>query len=330
MIADGALAPRFLSDEEWDAMIAPSHGDPPLSLLPSATPPSVIGTVDDIGASAQIPTGSTLLVIDGVSVVGKNSAEVVVDHLTRAHELGLRLVVLTPEADVVAVEVPGAGSRRPVRSAAMVLSFQGGEYAYIRYARPQPGEVPTRYRSLAAQGIDGLVLDLRDCGGWLEGIAAESAGVLLPEGTLLYSARTTTDAGLTDRRMVVEEGSSPPQVPLVVLVNRGTGTGAQLLAAALVDNGIHAIGQRTSGRGLIRTIRRVDSLGGHLSSVIGEYFRPNGEPVFPEGINPSQQVRAERRGLIYLGGDQASDEQLRAALIFLAERNREEQHQPEL
>jgi C-terminal processing protease CtpA/Prc len=317
MLCGGDMQPSFASDREWERPDRPAVGRPAIGLVRRAGLPTILWSANaDIGK--RIVPGSTLLAVDGKRVIEKDPIDIVSRYLVPLRGRSVRLTVLGPKAQVATVDVPAANARTPALLCARTMSAYGSKLGYIRAPVFQPGEFATRCRSFVQESVAGLVLDLRDCPGWLEGMVADAAYPLVPEGTQLCIVRTWSEQGIAERRVVAKPGSSKLAIPAVLLVNEGTAGGAEILAAALIDNGVPAIGQRTFGRGLIRLTRRVEDLGGYLSVLKGEYLRATGKPIFPDGVAPQRQVNMDRAALVYFGGSPAEDAQLQAALRYLA------------
>ena len=107
---------------------------------------------------------------------------------------------------------------------------------------------------LRAAKVKGLVLDLRNDPGGLLNAVIEVAGKFLPEGQLVLS----TDARLSDsqRRFNAKASGTKPDVPMVVLVNKGSASGSEVLAAALQDwQRATLAGERTFGKATVAAPR---------------------------------------------------------------------------
>lgn len=315
MLCGGDMQPSFISDEEWEELSREKCRRIGVSLKNLAGLPTIVG-VSDTDASKLVSPGAVLLAVDGERILGKDWIDIQSNHLVPAGNRS-RLTILSPNAEVLEIEIAAGGPRRPIPPVARAITVQGGKVGYLRIPVMQPGQLTSQCHAVLGKGITGLVLDLRDCQGWLEAMVVDAAASLVPEGRPLYIARTKIERGVTDRRMVAKPGSSALPIPIVLLINEGTAGGAEILAAALIDNGTWAIGHTTFGSGLIRLIRRVDALGGYLSVLKGEYLRVTGDPLFPKGVVPQRQVEMDRAKLFYLTNDAARDAQLQAALSYL-------------
>ena len=110
--------------------------------------------------------------------------------------------------------------------------------------------------------------------GAMGGAAAAASSIEAPSG-----ARTAPRAPRPSSVRPLEP--FPPNVPIVVLVDRGTASSAELFAAALHDNGRGVlVGENTFGKGLIQRVFPMPN-GGALKLTIGEYLRPNKAKVEP-------------------------------------------------
>ena len=122
--------------------------------------------------------------------------------------------------------------------------------------------------------LNGLVLDLRKNSGGLLQVAVEAAGLFLPEGELVLTARGRSGEA---KRFPVEKAEPLAQkLPLVVLVSGRTASAAEILAGALQDHGrARLVGQRTFGKGTVQTVYPL-SEGTGLALATALYFTPSG------------------------------------------------------
>lgn len=158
--------------------------------------------------------------------------------------------------------------------------------AYLRVPSFDAGraeELRARLWQWEKQGLRRLVLDLRDCaaGDPAEGIAA--AQLFLEKGTI------TTLKGQTIEKQVFSADAARLawKYPLAVLMSNGTAGPAEVLAAALADNGrARTIGERTFGTASVqRTIPLED--GAAVILTVANYYTPNGKAIPTEGVTPN-------------------------------------------
>jgi carboxyl-terminal processing protease len=154
-----------------------------------------------------------------------------------------------------------------------LVSFSEGAHALVREA----------VEKVEKKGAEGIVLDLRGNGGGLLEEAVLTASVFLPKDEVVV----TTDSRTQGHAVYKTVGDNLPKVPVVVLIDRNTASAAEILTAALADDGgAKTVGTRSYGKGVFQ--QEVDlSNGGALKLTIGEYFTPEGVNLAKShGIHP--------------------------------------------
>jgi carboxyl-terminal processing protease len=159
----------------------------------------------------------------------------------------------------------------------------------IGYVRPnslvsgKAHEIASALAGLEKQGAKGLVLDLRQCstGDPKEGI--ELANLFLEHGLVTYleGQRHSRQDFAADRAKVVT------RLPLVVTTNRGTADGAEIAAAALLDNKrAEVVGERSFGDAALRRPITMND-GGAIILSVAKYYSPLGKSIQDNGVVPS-------------------------------------------
>jgi carboxyl-terminal processing protease len=139
-----------------------------------------------------------------------------------------------------------------------------------------------------------------------------TASVFISEGTIV-----TTDGRSRGRRVYRATGGAIRRsIPVVVLVDDGSASASEIVAAAIRDRGRgKVVGTRTFGKGVFQEVRELPN-GGALDITVGEYFTPSGEnlggggPKRGGGVRPRVQARDDP--------DTRRDEALERALRELA------------
>jgi carboxyl-terminal processing protease len=128
------------------------------------------------------------------------------------------------------------------------------------------------------QHIDGLILDLRYNRGGLLEAACDVCDLLLDGGTIVTTRRRH---GRLMAEHVAEPGTElPPDVPLVVLVDRLSASASEIVAAALQDHGRAVVaGQRSWGKGTVQNVIKLEGGKSALRLTIGSYHRPSGKEI---------------------------------------------------
>jgi len=146
---------------------------------------------------------------------------------------------------------------------------------------------------LRAQGIRGLILDLRDNGGGLLDQAIEVSSLFLPQGPVV---RIRGRAGVSDFRHGQGRGFD---LPLVVLVNGRTASAAEVVAGAIQDYRAGLlVGTRTFGKGTVQSLFPLSD-GGAVKLTTARHFTPVGRTIHGVGLQPDEVVaEAERTALL--------------------------------
>jgi carboxyl-terminal processing protease len=159
-----------------------------------------------------------------------------------------------------------------------LLSFSEGAHAQLGQA----------VKKVEKEGAEGIVLDLRHNPGGLLGEAVRSASLFLPEGEVVVRTDSRTQG-----ESVHETGDGRvSSLPLVVLIDRGTASAAEILAAALADNSdAEIVGTRSFGKGVFQEEQALAN-GGALKLTVGEYFTPEGVNLAEsKGIHPDVKAK---------------------------------------
>ena len=135
-----------------------------------------------------------------------------------------------------------------------------------------------------AKPMKGLVLDLRNDPGGLLNQAIEVSDMFLKSGIIVSTRGRTKNMGT--KTMARDNGSQEVSVPVVVLVNEGTASAAEIVAGALQDNGRALIvGTQTFGKASVQTVIPLED-GSALKLTTARYYTPKGRSIQAEGIKP--------------------------------------------
>jgi len=166
-----------------------------------------------------------------------------------------------------------------------------GTIGYIRILRFEPDtpeEVAAALNSFDLESITGLILDLRNNAGGYTDEALAVAHMFVDEGIVLR-----IDSRTQGERSFYTRSNSVPNLPLAILINRGTASAAEILTGAIRDNQMGIlIGEKTFGKGVFQSVLRYND-GSALKITSGEYFTPNGNVVNGVGILPDIEVPDE-------------------------------------
>jgi carboxyl-terminal processing protease len=167
---------------------------------------------------------------------------------------------------------------------------------------------------LLHEGARGMVLDLRANGGGLVSEALDVASIFIPSGTIV----STRGRARATNVLRAVGGAISEKVPMVVLVDHGTASAAEIVTAALQDHRrAVVVGTHTYGKGVFQELEPLAG-GGAIKMTVGEYFTPNGRNLGGSGVSEGAGITPEV--LIEQGVD--GEHGLRVALSTLAARLR--------
>ena len=171
-----------------------------------------------------------------------------------------------------------------------------------------------KYLSLKEQGIQGLVIDLRDNGGGLVDEALKIVDYIVPKNqTVLITVDKDGKEEVTKSKedKLIEE-------PVVVLVNASSASASEIMAGALKDLKVaQIVGNKTYGKGVIQQLLTLTN-GAGLKITVEEYYTPNKTKINKVGITPDYEVLLETS--ITREPTDANDAQLNKAKEILKEK----------
>jgi carboxyl-terminal processing protease len=171
-----------------------------------------------------------------------------------------------------------------------VLNFHGKKIGYVQLTSFTDGsgaELRNQVNKVLHQGATSVILDLRENGGGLLDEAVNVASIFVPDGTIV-----STDGRNQPRQVYVAKGGAiSTKIPVVVLVDRGTASAAEIVTGALQDrHRAEVVGTHTFGKGVFQEIQPLSN-GGALDITVGEYFTPNGHNLGGGGVKEGQGLK---------------------------------------
>ena len=283
---------EYLSPRAYEALqdrTARSYSGVGLTVRPGNGGLIVKGALQGPARDAGVRSGDRIVMIDGTRVRRlpfHRSLE-----LIKGEEgTTVRLTVRRPHEGILVfrvtrseIEVHAAQSR--------LLAAGGKKLGYVRigsFRANAEEEVERRTSRLLRRGAKGLVLDLRGNPGGLLSQAVATVSLFVEKGVVCVTE------GDALRRVYEVSGSAPfGDVPLVVLVDGGSASAAEIVAAALDDHERAAIvGRRTYGKAAVQSVQELSN-GAALKLTTAIFLTPRGANLTARGIAPD--VRASDR-----------------------------------
>ncbi len=246
---------------------------------------TIISPIEDTPAfKAGLKAGDRIVKIDGeitkdltlIEAVkklrGKPSTNVTVTVLREAEQ---KLIDFTITRAIIKIESI---------KAAKIIENNIGYVKLIEFQENTPEDLEKKLVELERRGMEGMILDLRNNPGGLLDTAVEVAGKFLEEGKLIVFTKGRLASQNIEYR--ARRVARHTKFPLVILVNKGSASGSEIVAGAILDNkrGI-ILGEKTFGKGSVQTVVPLSD-GSAVRLTTSKYFTPSGRSIHNEGIAP--------------------------------------------
>lgn len=235
---------------------------------------------------AHLLPGDVILEVNGKSVVGESLGEVV-DKIRGPVGTPVRLELHNPVSGKKR-QVTLVRAKIPIHTVSWHL-LPGTAVADIRISSFSKGTSGQLAKALAAargMGARGIILDLRNDPGGLLTEAIDVASQFVPSGNVMLERNVRGQV----HPIKVNPNVPKTGLPVVVLINGGTASAAEIVSGALKDD-LHAplIGEKTFGTGTVLQQFMLPG-GSALLLAVEEWLTPNGHSFWHKGIEPTEKV----------------------------------------
>ena len=242
---------------------------------------------DSPAAKAGLKDNDILTKVGDIEVTGMDLSEVVT-YIKGEKGTDVDLTVLR---GVDAEEITVTATRDTVEAQTVKYEMLEGQTGYLSVSEFDSvtyAQYEEALNELTAQGMTGLIVDLRNNPGGNLNTVCEMLDLVLPKGTIVY-----TEDKDGKRETATSDDEHQINVPMVVLVNGNSASASEIYAGAIQDYGIGKIvGTQTYGKGVVQQIFDLGD-GTSVKLTIAEYFTPNGRSIDGEGITPDVEVEYE-------------------------------------
>lgn len=245
----------------------------------------VIAPITDTPAyKAGVHSGDEIIEVDGKPVKGQ-SLDAVVKQIRGQKGSKVSISFLRAgKKEIIAIvrdEIP----IKSVETAEMLP----GDIGYIRLGSfiSQKANNEMRDSIKKLEKCKGLIIDLRHNPGGLLTNAIEIANMFLERGVIV----STIDNDGYKTSQLASRSSYKCEIPLVVLINKGSASASEILSGALRDNGrAKLVGETSFGKGLVQAINPLGN-GAGINVTIAKYLTPNDTDINKTGIVPDVEVK---------------------------------------
>ncbi len=259
---------------------------------------------DSPAEAAGLKPLDEIVAVDGVSVMGMTFAEVL-------------SAIKGPAGSKVALTIERKGEeqlvlnivRQTIRRDSVSIEIGEDKIAVIkitRFASDTDAGFQAAVNKVIAEGVKGVVLDLRNNPGGFLDSGVKVANEFLQHGVIVEERMKNGE-----KTSFSADGSGRlTKIPLVMLVNGGSASAAEIVAGALQDNSrAKVVGEQTYGKGSVQEVEEFPD-GSALRVTVGKWYTPNGVSINDAGIKPDKEIK--------LTGKETTDIQLLGAKKLLA------------
>ena len=287
----------YLNPEDYrDIQVDTSgeYGGLGIEVEPSDGFVKVVAPIDDTPASrAGLKSGDLLTAINGEQIVGRPLNDAVKD-MRGPPGSDITITVLRDGQDPFDVTL----TREVIRPKSVRANLEEGDIGYVRIS-----SFNERTTLLLEEGLakilkeaggrpEGLVLDLRNNPGGLLDQAVSVSDMFLSGGEVVSTFGRHSS---NDRRYNAGPSEVFKGVPIVVLINRGSASAAEIVAGALQDRArARVVGVTSFGKGSVQTVMPLGADRGALRLTTARYYTPSGRSIQGTGIEPDIEIAQER------------------------------------
>ena len=258
--------------------------------------PTVVAPMEDTPAGkAGILSGDQILKINGTST-DKMELQDAVNLLRGLPGQKVTLTLLRPatkevkdytleRVEIKVQSVKGARLLDPD----LTGPFKIGYVRLIQFNEPTADELAKALDELQKQGLQALILDLRNNPGGLLNSAVDVCSQFLPPNTKVVSTQGRAASQQRDYTTSAVAKERPP-FPLAVLINEGSASGAEIVCGALKDlRRAILVGETTFGKGSVQNVLQLPD-GSALRFTTAKYYTPSKQVIHGNGVTPNIRV----------------------------------------
>jgi len=183
-----------------------------------------------------------------------------------------------------------------------ILEGNMGYLRLVEFTEDAPEKFKKALSELQDKKIEGLVLDLRNNPGGLLSAAVEISNVFIDKGRMIVYTKGRRDD--QNREFHASEAAMAPSIPLVVLINKGSASGSEIVAGSIKDlsRGI-IVGEQSFGKASVQSIIDLED-GSSLRLTTAKYYTPAGNLIHEKGITPDIVVKITKEERMQLAKQQ--------------------------
>ena len=260
---------------------------------------------------AGLKEGDKIVKVDDIEATSMELSELVTN--IRGEEGTTVHLVIEREGESENLEFDVSRAKVDIPTVAYKMLENNIGYIQVsEFAENTPTQFSDAITDLQGQGMEKLVIDLRDKGGGMVVSCQQMLDMILPEGTVVY-----TEDKYGNRQDYTSDAEHYLDMPIAVLVNGNSASASEIFAGAIRDFDYGTlIGTTTFGKGIVQNIMQLKD-GSAIKLTVAKYYTPNGDNIHGTGITPDVEIEYEYTGDTEGTYDEMQDNQILKAIEVL-------------
>lgn len=246
----------------------------------------IISVYDESPAKkAGMLEGDILLTVDGMDVL-KEGVSRISDYIKKEAKGMVELTILRDGEEQKLnlkrgeVEIPSVSGK--------VIEKNGKKIGYIDisiFSSVTDSQFEKKFKEIEADGIDGLVIDVRDNNGGYLSSVTDILNHLLPKGKKIYQIQKGDDV-----TVYKDKTSEKREYPIAVIANGASASASEIFAGAIKESySGYVVGTKTYGKGTVQQVKKLSD-GSMIKYTVENWLTPDGNWINEKGIEPTDKV----------------------------------------
>ena len=307
----------YYTQEELDAMLATASGTY-VGIGVTVTQDVETGQITLLNPTeggpadlAGVKSEDILLEVDGEAVTGQDLNAVV----SRIKGEEGTAVTLTVQRGASRLELEAV--RATIETQTVSYEMLDGQIGYLyilEFDEVTTAQFTEALAALENEGMEKLIIDLRDNPGGNVQVVCDILDRILPEGLIVY-----TEDKYGEREEYWSDADNYLDCPLAVLINENSASASEIFAGAVKDYGAATlVGTRSYGKGVVQSILDLGD-GTAAKLTVSKYYTPNGNNIDGVGIEPDVEVEIPEEAYLDYVITFEEDAQLQTAIELLSD-----------
>lgn len=239
---------------------------------------------------AGLRRGDVILAVNGERITGQDQSAII-GKIRGPKGSSVRLTIQRGKRQPFEVDV----KRDEIQVAQVTYKLVEGDIAYVNaniFGDKTTRELDDALRRARKDGAKGVILDLRDNGGGWVTAAQEMIGRFLPSGVAFYEDPTKEPGSERPKDVITSKDVRAYDIPLVVLVNKGSASASEIVSGALQARGrAKLVGDVTFGKGSEQSVHPLSG-GSSAHITIAHWLTPDKKDIHGKGLKPDVLVKS--------------------------------------